>query len=52
MIKKITDIIIAVLVVYIVACYSEILIKNVQINPQYSKYNFIVQLSDNNDNNN
>lgn len=45
MLKKITDIIIVMLVVYFVACYGEILIKNVQREPQYSKYNFIVQLS-------
>lgn len=42
--KKITNILTAVVVVYLLLCYGEILIKNTRPNPQYSFYNIITTI--------
>ena len=42
--KGLSNIVVLLIIVYLVCCYSEILVKNTHENPQYSNFNLITKL--------
>ena len=42
--KGLSNIVVLLIIVYLVCCYGEILVKNTHENPQYSNFNVITKL--------
>ena len=42
--KGLSNIVVLLIMVYLVCCYGEILVKNTHENPQYSNFNLITKL--------
>ena len=42
--KGLSNIVILLIIVYLVCCYGEILVKNTHENPQYSNFNLMTKL--------